>query len=158
MKTFLVAGVLLALTGTPVQQMPPPAAVLPSAAAVPSTGTDNLIIYRAHAEPTAWSPAIKVDGIKIVGLSNRHYTSTRVATGRHMVTVAWPGISGQDDVGMEVRIEGQEAHYLEVTGMSRVDHWSYKTVYIRMASGIAEVSPDYARQAIATCCKFKAPK
>jgi hypothetical protein len=117
--------------------------------------TDNLIVYRARAEPTAFTPAIEVDGVKIVGLPNRHFTSARIAPGLHTLTIAWPRLSRQQSQQMQFEIMGGERHYFEVTGTSRVVGLGYHSVFIREVSGLAEVAPEQAEQAIAACCKYK---
>jgi hypothetical protein len=122
------------------------------AAAAPAP-TDNLIVYRANAEPIVWSPTIKVDGVKIAALPNRRYTSAHVAPGVHTVTTSWPFISRQRSSSATMTIKGDEPHYMEITGISR-----YGGSLVTLGSKIAEVEPAGARAAIASCCAYKAPK
>ena len=114
----------------------------------------NLVIYREYAEPTAWSPTVKVDGVKIIAIPNKHYTSTRVEPGRHRVTLAWPILSSQHGGSMEIEVKDDGiVHYLEVVGVSRYDGF-----YITFGSGIGEARPEYAAKLISECCRYKAPK
>lgn len=129
-----------------------------------ASAAENLVIYRAHAEPTAWSPAVRVDGRKIVSLPNRHYTSTSVAPGAHRITVSWPFIAGQGETSMDIIVEGNEAHFFEITGTYRYAGGVPASgaiggvMYFRKGIGIAEATPEHARQVIASCCKFKSAK
>jgi len=128
-------------------------AAQPVAAAAPSP-SDNLIVYRANAEPVSWAPTVKVDGIKIVALPNRHYTSTHVTRGVHTVTTSWPFISRQRSSLATITVSAEEPHFLIITGVSRYGGGYTMT----LGSRIAEVDPTQARPEIASCCKFKAPK
>jgi hypothetical protein len=133
----------------------PPASVPAIEPVVEVAGEDGLIfIYRAYAQPTAWAPAVRVDGRKIVGISNRSYTAVRVTPGDHIVTLKWPLIAAQGGAKMEVTVEKGKAHFVEVTGVSQY----VPGVYMRTGSGIALVQPEYAVAAIKKCCKFQAPK
>ena len=116
------------------------------------------LLLAAHDQPTAFSTGIIVDGRKIVGLPNRHYTSIRLPPGTHSVTVDWPPLSGQDDATIQVQINGNEAHFVEVLGTYRFAGIGYHRTYFRVGSGVAEALPEPGRQAVQTCCKFKAPK
>jgi len=127
----------------------PPAITL---ASIP--GGHNLVIYREHAEPMAWSPTVKVDGHKIVAIPNKHYTSTRVEPGRHTVTLTWPLISTQRGTSMEIDVKDDGVvHYVEVVGVSRYDGY-----YVTLGSGIGEVKPEFAASLISKCCRYKASK
>ncbi len=118
-------------------------------------GEDGMIfVYRAYAQPTAWAPAVKLDGKKMIGISNRSYTAFKVKPGDHLVTLSWPLIAAQGGAKMEVTVEKGKAHFIEVTGVSQY----VPGVYIRTGSGIALVQPEHAVPAIKKCCTYKAPK
>lgn len=118
----------------------------------------NLVVYRQYAQPTAWMPTVKMDGIKIVALPNRHYTAAKVPPGKHKVTLSWPLLSGQHNATMEIDVVEGSRHYVEVTGISQYAGGGFGVMYFNMGSGIAEVRPEHAEKTLATCCKFKAAK
>jgi hypothetical protein len=126
----------------------------------PTTGTApadaaKLVVFRAYAQPTAWSPTLKVDGVKVVAIPNRGYTVTRIAAGDHKITLAWPILAGGGGGNMELTVEAGKTYYVEVTGFVNV---MPSAGYIQMASGIALVEPEFGVAKIRTCCTFKAPK
>jgi len=85
----------------------------------PSPPADaNVYIYREHAEPTVWSPTVKIDGVKLVALGNKSFTAAHVALGVHQVTLTWPLLSGQKAAEMDLNVEADKTYYLEVTGIS----------------------------------------
>jgi hypothetical protein len=116
----------------------------------------NLVVYRKYAEPTAWMPTVKIDGVKIVALPNKHFTATRVPPGQHTVTLIWPFMAGQKRAEMSfVLLEG-ERQYFEITGTSRVVGVGYDYIVVRIGSGIAQIKPEYAEAIIDECCQLKA--
>lgn len=137
-------------------QTPPPAPVPASIAADLPAGA-NVIIYRAHAEPTVWGTTVKVDGKKIAGLGNKKWTAVTLAPGPHEITTSWSLMSGQSGGKLQLTVEPGRVHFLEITGTSRVDSVVAGAMTFRMGSGIAEVSGAAAWARVAACCSFKAP-
>lgn len=116
----------------------------------------NLVVYRKHAEPTAWMPTVKIDGVKIAALPNKHFTATRVPPGQHIVTLIWPFMAGQKRAEMSFILLDGERQYFEITGISRVVGFGYGYMFVRRGSGIAQIKPDYAEKIIGECCQMKA--
>ena len=116
----------------------------------------NLFIYREHAEPTIWSPTIKIDDQKLVALGNRRYTATHLLPGTYKIKLIWPFLSGQRNAEMDVTIAEGETRYVEVTGISQLSGVGYQTYYFTLGSGIADVRPEHARVVIGRCCEFRA--
>jgi hypothetical protein len=156
MKIQTKLGILLLIAGATMGAAPKAPVVVetikPSATV---EGEDGMVfIYREYAQPTAWSPTVKIDGRKVVAIRNRHYTAVRVKPGDHVVSLTWPIIAAQGGAKMEVTVEKGKAHFVEVTGVSQY----VPGVYIRTGSGIALVAPDHAVLTIEKCCKFSPPK
>lgn len=118
----------------------------------------NFVVYREHAEPTVWSPTIKIDGKKLVALGNRRYTATYLTPGTYSIKLVWPLLSGQYGKEIEVTIKEGETRYFEIVGVSRVSGVGYQVIYFTMGSGIAEIQPAFAEAAIQQCCKFVSKK
>jgi hypothetical protein len=156
MKTQARLATLLLTAGLTIGAAPKAAPVV--AAVKPSVtveGEDGMVfVYREYAQPTVWSPTVKIDGRKVVAIRNRSYTAVRVKPGDHIVSLTWPIIAAQGGARMEVTVEKGKAHFVEVTGVSQY----VPGVYIRTGSGIALVSPDHAVLTIEKCCKFSPPK
>lgn len=114
----------------------------------------NFIIYREYAEPTVWSPTIKIDGRKLAALGNRRYTATHLEPGTYSVKLVWPLLSGQRGKEIEVTIKEGETRYFEIVGISQVSGVGYQVIYFTVGSGIAEIEPAFAKAAIQQCCKF----
>ncbi len=133
----------------------PPAATPVIEPTVAIDSEDGIIfVYRAYAQPTAWAPAVKLDGRKMIGISNRSYTAFKAKPGDHVITLSWPIIAAQGGAKMEVTVEKGKASFIEVTGVSQY----VPGVYIRTGSGIALVEPEHAVPAIKKCCMYKPPK
>ena len=118
----------------------------------------NVVIYRAHAEPTIWASTVKVDGKKVAALGNKNWTAVRLEPGQHEVKIAWSVLSGQKggEIGLDV-VPGQ-THFLEIVGQSRyAGSYGAGGMTFRMGSGIGEVSGPSAARKIASCCRFKRP-
>jgi len=118
----------------------------------------NLIVYRKYAEPTAWMPTVKIDGVKIAAVPNRHFVATKVALGAHTVTLSWPLLSGQRNSQMDFTVVAGEKQFFEVTGTSRVSGGGAGYLIFTMGSGIAQVKADYAEKTIFECCLLKPVK
>lgn len=114
----------------------------------------NFIIYREYAEPTVWSPTIKIDGKKLAALGNRRYTATHLEPGTYSIKLVWPLLSGQRGKEIEVTIKEGETRYFEIVGISQVSGVGYQVIYFTVGSGIAEIEPAFAKAAIEQCCKF----
>lgn len=115
----------------------------------------QLVVYRAYAEPTAWSPTLKVDGVKIIAIPNRHYTVTRIAPGQRHISLAWPLFAGFGSADMDITVEPGKSYFVAVTGSSR---YSVAEGYVKTATGIALAEPATAAATIRKCCKFKPAK
>ncbi|GGZ12064.1 hypothetical protein GCM10011614_28960 [Novosphingobium colocasiae] len=127
-----------------------------AASAIPADA--NLIVYRKYAEPTAWMPTVKIDGVKIAAVPNRHFVATKVALGAHKVALSWPLLSGQRNAEMDFTVVAEERQFFEVTGTSRVSGGGAGYLTFNMGSGIAQVKADYAEKTIQECCRLKPVK
>ena len=144
----VIYAVLFLLCAWPATASEPPAIVAPS----PDV---NVYVIREYAEPRAWATTIKVDGKKIVAISNRHYTAVRLPNGHHHITFSWPFIATQQGGSIDVEIVGDERHYLFLTGVSRVVGGGSGFLTVRMGSGMYEASANTFDTA---CCKYQPPK
>lgn len=114
----------------------------------------NFFVYREYAEPTVWSPTIKIDGRKLAALGNRRFTATHLEPGTYSVKLVWPLLSGQRGKEIEVTIKEGETRYFEIVGISQVSGVGFQVIYFTVGSGIAEIEPEFAKAAIQQCCKF----
>jgi hypothetical protein len=153
MRIF-VAVALMCIASAAGAQPSPESAPIKVVTTLPIPSEHNVVFFREHAEPLVWSPTIKVDGVKIVAIPNKSYTSARLAPGHHHLTLAWPLISSQRGGSMEIDVKGEDVvQYVEVLGISRYDGF-----YFTVGSGLAEAKPDLAEPQIASCCKYKPAK
>lgn len=129
-----------------------------SAATAPAPKA-NLYILRVHAEPIAVGATLSVDGVKVVEIVHRHYTALYVPPGDHIINYDWPWWSSQREGKIDLAIREGATHYLEITGISRVTGWvNSSAAIVTMGSGVSEIDPDSARQALKDCCKYQAPR
>jgi hypothetical protein len=135
---------------------PGPAADAPPAAAAAAPPADaNLFVFRDHAEPLVFTPAVKVDGRKVAGLAQKQFTAVHVAPGNHLVEVSWPFLSRQGSVETYFTVvDGGPPHYFEIKGTSRTG----LGMRLEMRSELAEWKPDTGAERLRACCHFKAAK
>lgn len=118
----------------------------------------NVIIYRAHAEPTIWASTIRIDGKKLAALGNKKWTAARLEPGTHEVKIGWSLVSGQKGGKITFDVVEGETHFLEIVGQSQyVSGYGAGSMIFRMGSGIGEVRGDGAGSRVASCCTFKPP-
>ena len=144
----------IAAAATPASTPASTPAAAPAERTAELTAEDaNLYIFRQHAEPTAWSPTVKVDGSKIAALEQRSYTAIRVSPGAHTIRLVWPLLSSQKADKVEITIEKDRYYYFEITGVSRM----VGIRRYRMGSSLAEIVPADGASRVRGCCKFKPP-
>ena len=167
--TLLVSAPILAAGAKPENQpsdseaRTPPSDAIPGEAGIASLLPElpegaNVIIYRAHAEPTVWASTIKIDGKKLAALGNEKWTSTRLEPGTHEVKIGWSLLSGQKGGEITIDVVAGKTHFLEIVGQSQyVGGYGAGGMIFRLGSGIGEVSGDGAASRVASCCTFKPP-
>jgi hypothetical protein len=111
----------------------------------------NVVIYRDYAEPLIWGATVTVDGRKLVTLGEDQYSAFYLEPGEHRIKLSWSFLSGQRGKEGTITIEDGETLYLEIKGTSQ-----FVGMGTLLGSGL--VLREDAREAIASCCKFKPPK
>lgn len=147
----------LIMNEQPTPQVAPSMQSLPKLLADLPQGA-NVVIYRAHAEPTIWATTVKVDGTKMVALGNRQWTAVALDPGTYEIKTSWSIMSGQSGGKIILTVEPGKTHFLEIVGQSQYAGGGPGLMTFRMGSGIGEVMGNGAAARVANCCKFKEPK
>jgi len=134
---------------------PAPAQI--SAQAAAPTGSENVFIFRAYAEPTLWSTTLKIDGRNVATLKQNSFTAIQVAAGAHKLKLGWPLLSAQNNAELQVDIEPDKTYYFAIIGAAGIDHVEGNIIYVRDGSGFVPVEPEKGAPAIQACCTFTAP-
>ncbi|TCS11995.1 hypothetical protein [Caulobacter sp. BK020] len=134
---------------------PAPAQV--SAQAAAPTGSENVFVFRAYAEPTLWSTTLKVDGRNVATLKQNSFTAVRLAAGVHKFKLGWPLLSAQSNAELQINIEPDKTYYLAVIGEAGIDHVEGNIIYVRDGSGFVPVEPEKGATSIQACCTFTTP-
>ena len=150
MIRYFTAVLAMTATGATAQTL----AEKPPAAPLIAPGSDaNLFIFRDHAEPTLFSPTVKVDDRKVISIGEDRFTATRIAPGAHRISMAWPFLAKQPRVSGEFTLVEGQPIYFEVKGRSR-----YEVFAFRMETSLLQLPAEQGATRIRACCRFIPPK
>jgi hypothetical protein len=128
-----------------------------SRATLQPSDKSTVYVYREHAEPTAWGATIKLADREIVTLGQGAFTWAYLPPGKHLIRAVWPALSGQQDSTIEAELQSGKTYYFELTGISRVTGAAGTILFLRMGSGLNEVTPSVAEAKLSQCCRFQKP-
>ena len=115
----------------------------------------NVSFVRENAEPLLFAVTIKVDGRKVVTLSQGEYTSVHLAPGDHVLGLDWPFFSGHSDTSATFKIEaGKTYDFFVVGSLQQAEKYNQMDA----GSGFDPVAPEEAQARIQKCCKFTPPR
>jgi hypothetical protein len=135
-----------------------------STAPVPdlSSGKAVLYIYRENAQPTAWSAYLQIDEQEAASLAQEGFTWVYIAAGKHNFKFGWPLFVGMPSVTFERTFEAGKVYAFEMRGSVRAGGSTITSTSviqtITSTSAIQPTSIDAAKEKMATCCRYVAPK
>jgi hypothetical protein len=112
-----------------------------------------LYIYRIYAQPTAWAAYLQLDGNEVTSLHQEGFTWVYVQAGSHKFKYGWPGLAGMPSVNFEHTLEAGQAYAFEMYGSA-----GNPNDYGGAVSQMKNVDIEIAKQKMATCCRYVAPK
>jgi len=111
-----------------------------------------LYIYRRHAEPTAWSAYLEVDGKEAASLAQKGFTWVYVKPGKHNFKYAWPVLAGMPAVKFEMDFEAGKTYAFEMHGRVSLSGRTFTST-----NKIQPTRADVAIANMAGCCRYVAP-
>ena|SRR5688500_8976938 len=125
------------------------------AAPVPeiSSARAVLYIYREHAEPTAWSSYLQIDGREVASLNQQGFTWVYVTPGNHEFKYGFPALAGMPSVPFSHSFEGGKVYVFQMIGELTAMGRKYEAV-----SAVQTFEFEEAKNKMQQCCRFVAAR
>jgi hypothetical protein len=123
-------------------------------AAPPPAGEALVYVYRGYAPPFLFSPAISVDGTKIVDLPNRGYTHVYVKPGEYTIKSQWPLISTAPSREGKFSFAAGETYFVRLGGTMDSSGTLTQQMYT-VVSTLLSVPASVGQQEITECMAVK---
>jgi hypothetical protein len=117
-------------------------------APAPAAGEALVYVYRGHAPPYYFSPAISFDAVKVVDLANKGYTHVYVKPGEYTIRSEWPAIAAAPKLAAQFAFAGGQTYFLRLGGGME---FGSKFQVTTTRSSLFNIPAAVGRQEIAEC-------
>lgn len=119
----------------------------------PDPGNAIVYFYRVGAYPTARTPSVFLNQMKIFDPPENAFTWIYVQEGKHKLFVDWAWDTGAPDLKADLIIKSGESYFVKISGRVVMFLLSYKFL------SIAELIPqEQAEMELQKCCRFLSPQ
>ena len=124
-----------------------------SEARAPAAGEALVYVYRGHAPPLYFSPAISFDSVKVVDLANKGYTYVYVKPGEYTIRSEWPALAVAPSLNGKFAFAAGQTYFLRLGGAME---FTRRAEVSSTRSSLFSVPPVVGRQEIAECMLVRA--
>ena len=122
----------------------------PAFAEAAPPGHDQALVYlfRVGSTPLYVNAPLYLDGIKVLDMPNRGYTTLYLGSGQHTISIKWDFLAGQQDVEKTFTFEAGKTHYV---ALSKPDVTNLQVLLDPKSHYLGEFTRENAIEGLSQC-------